>query len=52
MTTDTNRNFSELGEKPIRGLLWQYALPAIMAMTASSLYNIVDGIFIMKWLFR
>ena len=46
MTTDTNRNFSELGEKPIRGLLWQYALPAIMAMTASSLYNIVDGIFI------
>ena len=27
-------------------LLWQYALPAIMAMTASSLYNIVDGIFI------
>lgn len=41
--TDT---FNELGEKPIGRLLLQYAIPAIIAMTASSLYNIVDGIFI------
>ena len=40
------KNFNDLGEKEVGRLLWQYALPAIMAMTASSLYNIVDGIFI------
>ena len=32
----------ELGRKPVGRLLWQYALPAIVAMTASSLYNIID----------
>ncbi|MDO4758477.1 MAG: MATE family efflux transporter [Rikenellaceae bacterium] len=36
----------ELGTEPIRKLLVQYALPAIIAMTASSLYNMVDSIFI------
>lgn len=36
----------ELGTKPIGPLLWQYALPAIVAMLASSLYNMVDSIFI------
>lgn len=38
--------FNELGEKPVGRLLMQYAVPAIVAMTASSLYNIIDGIFI------
>lgn len=38
--------FNELGEKPVGRLLLQYAVPAIVAMTASSLYNIIDGIFI------
>ena len=32
----------ELGQKPVGQLLWQYALPAIVAMVASSLYNIID----------
>ncbi len=32
----------ELGTKPVGRLLWQYALPAIVAMSASSLYNIID----------
>lgn len=32
----------ELGTKPVGRLLTQYALPAIVAMTASSLYNIID----------
>jgi len=32
----------ELGTKPVGQLLTQYALPAIVAMTASSLYNIID----------
>ena len=37
---------SELGTKPVGKLLKQYALPSIIAMLASSLYNIVDSIFI------
>lgn len=37
---------TELGTKNMGALLWQYALPAIIAMTASSLYNNVDRIFI------
>lgn len=36
----------ELGTKPVSSLLVQYALPAIVAMVASSLYNMVDSIFI------
>lgn len=37
---------TELGTKPIGVLLWQYSLPAIIAMVASSLYNMVDSVFI------
>ena len=36
----------ELGTKPVGSLLMQYALPAIAAMTAASLYNMTDSIFI------
>ncbi|MBR6037021.1 MAG: MATE family efflux transporter [Bacteroidaceae bacterium] len=36
----------ELGTKPIGQLLMKYAVPAVVAMTASSLYNMVDRIFI------
>ena len=36
----------ELGTEPIGKLLRKYAFPAIVAMTASSLYNMVDSIFI------
>lgn len=36
----------ELGTAPIGRLLMQYSLPAIIAMTASSLYNIVDTVYI------
>jgi putative MATE family efflux protein len=35
-----------LGHEKIGKLLRQYAIPAIIAMTASSLYNITDSIFI------
>ena len=34
-----------LGTEKIGKLLMQYAIPAIIAMTASSLYNMVDSIF-------
>ena len=37
---------SELGTRPVGELLRKYALPSIIAMLASSLYNIVDSIFI------
>ena len=35
-----------LGTERIGKLLTQYAIPAIIAMTASSLYNMADNIFI------
>ncbi len=37
---------TELGTKSIGSLIRQYAVPGIIAMTASSLYNMVDSIFI------
>lgn len=37
---------TELGTESIRSLLLKYALPGIIAMTASSLYNMVDSMFI------
>ena len=36
----------DLGTAPVHRLLWKYAMPAIIAMTATSLYNIVDSIYI------
>ena len=41
-----NGTINELGTERIGKLLTQYAVPAIIAMTASSLYNMVDSIFI------
>lgn len=35
-----------LGTEPIGKLLIQYSVPAIIAMTVTSLYNIIDSIFI------
>ena len=43
---DNKQTTLELGSKPVGQLLVQYALPAIVAMTASSLYNIIDRAFI------
>jgi len=36
----------ELGSRPVGRLLAEYALPSIVAMVASSLYNIIDRAFI------
>lgn len=41
---ETTQN--ELGTRPITKLMVQYCTPAIVAMAASSVYNIIDGIFI------
>ena len=46
MAGQTNAIPTELGTDKIGKLLKQYALPAIIAQTASSLYNMVDSIFI------
>lgn len=35
-----------LSTKPIGKLLWQFALPSIVAMSATSIYNFCDSIFI------
>ncbi len=43
---DNKQATLELGTKPVGQLLMQYALPAIVAMTASSFYNIIDRAFI------
>ena len=39
---DNKQATLELGQRPVGQLLVQYALPAIVAMSASSLYNIID----------
>ena len=39
---DNKQKALELGQKPVGQLLLQYALPAMVAMVASSLYNIID----------
>ena len=41
-----NSNITELGTRPVGSLLLKYAMPAVVAMTASSLYNIIDAVFI------
>lgn len=45
---DNKKATLELGTKPVGSLLLHYAIPAIIAMTAASLYNMVDSIFIGK----
>lgn len=36
----------DLGTRDIKGLLWVYALPSIISMLISSVYNIVDRVFL------
>lgn len=43
---DSEQKQNELGTKPINRLIVQYCTPAVIAMAASSVYNIIDGIFI------
>lgn len=45
-TTVKGRTPHTLGSEKLSKLLMQYATPAIIAMTATSLYNMVDSIFI------
>lgn len=45
-TAQPKSNPNDLGTKTIGQLLLQYSLPAIVASLATSLYNIIDSIFI------
>lgn len=38
----------DLAEKPIGRLLWQYATPSLIAMSANSVYNLCDSMFLGK----
>lgn len=42
----SDKSITNLGEGNILKLLLQYAIPSVIAMTAASLYNITDSIFI------
>ena len=46
MALTRNSNPDTLGTLPIGKLLVQYSVPAIIAMVATSVYNIIDSIFI------
>lgn len=46
MDMNTQKSPLSLGTENIRKLLVRYAVPAIVAMTAASLYNMMDSIFI------
>ncbi len=39
-------NTKRLGEENIKTLLWEFSAPAIVATSASALYNVIDRIFI------
>ena len=46
MTTETSKSPMTLGTESISRLLVQYSVPAIIASVVTSLYNIIDSIFI------
>ena len=40
----------DLSDKKLSALFWQYALPAIIGTSVSTLYNIINGVFIGHWI--
>jgi putative MATE family efflux protein len=49
MLKRVKKDKDSLGTERISALFWSYCIPAIIATTASSLYNIIDRIFIGNW---
>ena len=45
-STDTADNSAILGEEKLNKLIFKFSIPCIMSLLISSLYNIVDQIFI------
>ena len=46
MMSDSDQRTNRLGEYPVGKLLLEFSLPAIVAMIANALYNVVDSIFV------
>jgi len=44
--SDSNLRTDRLGELPVGKLLLEFSIPAIIAMVANALYNVVDSIFV------
>lgn len=44
--SDSNQRANRLGELPVGKLLLEFSIPAIIAMIANALYNVVDSIFV------
>lgn len=47
--TQSPTNFQDLSQQKISSLFWKYALPAVVGTIVSTLYNIIDGVFIGHW---
>ena len=47
--TNISQEQNPLGTAPVGGLIGKFAIPAIISMLVSALYNIVDQIFIMSF---
>ena len=45
-TKEIKQEINPLGVDPVGGLISKFAIPAIISMLVSALYNIVDQIFI------
>ena len=45
----SHENAAALEKEPVGGLLLRYSMPAIAGMVVFSLYNIVDSVFIGRW---
>lgn len=44
--TYKDKRSQDLATKPIGKLLWQFAIPSLIAMSANSIYNLCDSMFI------
>jgi Na+-driven multidrug efflux pump len=44
--SDSKQRADRLGELPVGKLLLEFSIPAIVAMIANALYNVVDSIFV------
>ena len=41
-----DKRSQDLANKPVGRLLWQFAVPSLIAMSANSIYNLCDSMFI------
>ena len=44
--SQNNAKLNELATRPLGRLLWEYSMPAVVAMLVMQLYNVIDRVFI------